>query len=284
MSDVTPPEGSSAEPTGAAPTPPGGYGAPPPPPPPPGPPPPPPPPPAAGPPADQPFQVGAAFSWGWAKFQQNVGPILGAVAIYLAIVIVVEVIAWAVLRGILINDTTISINPETGAITTTGGSGFFASMLVSASTNLIFIVLFAFLQAGVIRGGLMIANGERLQVSHMFNFDKFGTILVAAIIVGVASFLGIFLCFVGSLVVAFFTPFYLFFVIDKGMGAWDSIMASVNLVKDNLGDVFLLLLGVLAAYIVGAILCGIGLLVTAPVALLALTFGYRRLQGEPVAA
>ncbi|MDH4159533.1 MAG: hypothetical protein OEV62_04695 [Actinomycetota bacterium] len=283
MSDVTPPEGSSGEPTGADPTPPGGYGAPPPPPPPP---PPPGPPPAGGDAsaANQPFQVGAAFSWGWAKFQQNVGPILGAVAIYLAIVIVVEVIAWVILRNALISTPTVTFDQTTGAITTTGGSGFIASMVVSASTNLIFIVLFAFLQAAVIRGGLMIANGEPLQISHMFNFDKYGTVLVASLIVGVASFLGIFLCFVGSLVVAFFTPFYLFFILDKGMGAWESIMASINLVKDNIGEVFLLLLAVLAAYIVGAILCGIGLLVTAPVALLALTFGYRRLQGEPVAA
>lgn len=266
MSDVTPPDGSSSEPT--EPTPP-----------------PPPPPPGGTPtPGDQPFHVGAAFSWGWAKFQQNLGPILGAVAIYLVILIAIEVVAYVLLRSVLISDPSISVNSTTGVITTSGGSGLLASLLVSAATNLIFIVLFAFLQAAVIRGGLMIANGQRLEISHMFNFDKYGTVLVASIIVGIASFIGIFLCFVGSIVVAFFTPFYLFFILDKDMGAWDSIVASITLVKDNLGEVFLLLLAVIAAYIVGALLCGIGLLVTAPVALLALTFGYRRLQGAPVAA
>jgi uncharacterized membrane protein len=235
-------------------------------------------------PAEQPFTVGAAFSWGWAKFQQNVGPILGAVAVYLVILIVVEAIAYVVLGGALLTTSSIEINQTTGEITTTGGSGFFATWLVYGLVNLLFWVLFAFLQAAVIRGGLMIADGNRLQVGHMFNFDKFGTVLAAAILVGIASFLGIFLCGVGTLIVAFFTPFYLFFVLDKNLGAWESIMASVNLVKDNFGEVFLLLLGVLAAYVVGAILCGVGLLVTAPVALLALTYGFRRLQNEPIAA
>ena len=238
----------------------------------------------AGSPADQPFSVGDAFGWGWAKFQQNVGPIMIAVLVYLAIILVIEVVAFAVLRGALISSPTVTIDPNTGAITSTGGSGFFAGMLVNATSNLLFTIFFAFLQAGVIRGALMLANGERLEVGHMFNFDKFGTIIVAAILVGVASFLGIFVCFVGSIVVWFFTPFYLFFIIDKDQGAWESIKSSISLVSSNFGQVFLLLLGVIAAFIVGAILCGIGLLVTAPVALLALTYGYRRLQNEPVAA
>jgi uncharacterized membrane protein len=157
-------------------------------------------------------------------------------------------------------------------------------MLVYALVNLVFWVLFAFLQAAVIRGGLMIANGHRLQLGQMFNFDKVGTVVVASIIVGIATSVGFYLCILPGVVVMIFTAFYLFFIIDKNLGAWDSIMASFNLVKENFGEVFLLLLGVLAAYIVGAALCGIGLLVTAPVALLALTYGFRKLQNEPVAA
>jgi uncharacterized membrane protein len=185
---------------------------------------------------------------------------------------------------LIINEPSVTLNQTTGQITVQPGSGFFANLVFNGGVNFFFVVVFAFMQAGVIRGALMLANGQRLEVGHMFNFSNFGTILVAAILVGIASFLGIFLCFVGSIVVAIFTPFYLFFIIDKNQGAWESIMSSINLVASNFGKVILLLLACIAAYIVGVILCGIGLLVTAPVALLALTYGYRKLQGDPIAA
>lgn len=302
MSDQTPPAGTPdpGEPV-PPPTPPPGPASglpsgqeppaaapPPPPPPPPGGYPPPPPgygtPAAAGPAGGTAFSVGDAFSWGWKKFQENLGPILIAVLVYFVILVVVEVIWYVIFSSLLISSPSIDINQETGAITTNAGSGFFAAFFVQALASFAFFVLFAFLQAAVIRGALMIADGKKLEVGDMFKFDQLGVVLLAAIIVAALTAVGYLFCFVGSLVVAFFTAFYLFFVIDKKLPAWESVKASFNLVKANAGDVLLLLLGVIAAYIVGAILCGIGLLVTAPVALLALTFGYRRLQNEPIAA
>lgn len=264
--------GDSVPPPPPPPAPPaGGYGTPPPP---------PPPAPATG---SQPFSVGEAFGWGWAKFQQNLGPILIAVLVYFAILVVVQFVWYLLFSRALINDSTLTVNQTTGAISYSGGSGFFASLLLYALSTFAFFVLFAFLQAAVIRGALMIADGKRLVVGDMFRFEQLGTILVAALIVGAFTAVGTLACYVGAVVVSFFTAFYLFFIIDKKLGAWESIVASFNLVKENIGSVLVLLLGVLAAYIVGALLCGIGLLVTAPVALLALTFGYRRLQNQPIA-
>lgn len=246
----------------------------------------PPPPPAAGPPAGAAaFSVGDAFAWGWKKFTENVGTILLAVLVYFVILVVVEVIWYTLFAGLFLSDASITVNPETGVITTSGGSGLFAGLFVQALASFAFFVLFAFLQAAVIRGALILADGEKkLEIGDMFNFEKFGTVLVAALIVGALTAVGYLFCFVGSLVVAFFTAFYLFFVLDKDLGAWESVKASFDLVKSNAGSVLLLILGVIAAYFVGALLCGIGLLVAAPVALLALTYGYRKLQGEPVAA
>lgn len=302
MSDPTVPPGTP-EPNQPASTPPppppppsGGYSAPPPPPPPP--PPggygtpqygavPPPPPPGAYPqptPGASPFSVGQAFSWAWAKFQQNAAPILIAVLIYFVAIVALQFLWYFVFAGILTNDATWTINPDTGVAEFSGGSGFFATLLLGAVSSFAFFVLFAFLQAAVIRGALMIADGRRLEIGDMFKVERLGTVLVAAIIVGALSALGVLACYVGTIVVSFFTLFYLFFIIDKGYGAWDSVKASFDLVKNNVGDVLLLWLGTIAAYIVGALLCGIGLIVAAPVALLALTYGYRRLQNEPVAA
>ena len=207
-----------------------------------------------------------------------------AVLIYLAIIIVVDLVASIVLRGAFITTSSVTIDPNTGVVSVTGGSGFLTVMLVNALMVFLGTIFLAFLQAGIIRGALMIADGKRLEVGHMFNFDKFGTIIVAAVIVALATMVGFLLCFVGAVVVAFFTPFYLFFILDKNQGAWESIKSSIDLVTSNFAAVLLLFLAVIAAYVVGAILCLVGLLVTLPVAILAVTNAYRRLQNEPVAA
>lgn len=276
MSDVTPPEGSSQPPSEPAPPPPpppppADYGAP-------------PPPPAGSTGAAQPFNPTEAFSWAWAKFQQNVGPIIVAMLVFVLITIAVTAVAYLIIGAIFYTDPSITVDPNTGQISTTGGTGFFMRLIASGLIVLVMMVPYAFLQASIARGGLMIADGKRLEIGEMFKFEQIGTVLVAGILVGIASMVGILLCYVGTLVVSFFTPFFIFFIVDKKMGAWESIMASVRLVADNLGNVFVLLLLVWVTYMVGAILCGIGLIVAAPVALLALTYGYRKLQGEAVAA
>ena len=285
MSDVTPPEGLPEQPSEPTAPPAGGYGTPPPPPPPPPPAPPaygtPPPPAGAG---GQPFSVGEAFGWAWAKFQANVGPILIAMLVYVVALVVVTVFAYLVIGGLMLSSASVTIDPNTGAISTTGGTGFFVRMIASGLILLVIMIPFAFLQAAIVRGGLLIADGRRLDLGDMFKFDQVGQVLVGAIIVGFATMIGSILCYFPALIVGFFTAFYLFFIVDKNMGAWEGIMASVKLVMDHLGEVFVLLLLAWVTYFVGALLCGIGLIVAAPVALLALTYGFRRLQNEPVAA
>lgn len=229
--------------------------------------------------------MGDAFNWGWAKFQQNVGVILIAMLIYLAIIFVVEGIlfALAILPALSGPGCTYDSNGLVQSCTL-GGPGFFLTFLLYGVGIFVYVLLFAFLQAGVIRGAIAIANGQKLELPIFFNFDKVGNVIVGALIVGAATFVGFLLCGVGALVVALFTPFWLFFVIDKNESGWDAIMSSVRLVNKNLGSVVVLIIGVFIAYFIGALLCGIGLLVAAPVALLALTYGYRKLQGEEIAA
>ena len=230
-----------------------------------------------------PFSVGDAFSWGWTKFTQNAGVIIVAVLIYLLIVAAIEAVlvflALAPLR-----QTTCTVDPNTLTTHCTGGVGFFGSLLLNAVSAFVFVVVFAFVQAAVIRGALSIANGQHLELATFFRFENVGNIVVGALIVGAATFVGTLLCFVGAIVVALFTPFWLFFVVDKNMPGYDSVVASVRLVNQHLGNVIVLIIGVFIAYFIGALLCLVGLLVTAPVALLALTYGYRRLQGQPIAA
>ena len=70
----------------------------------------------------------------------------------------------------------------------------------------------------------------------------------------------------------FLTAFAPLLALDKGLSPVEAITTSINWVKDNFGQVFLMLLVAGLVYFVGWLLCCIGLLVTAPVALVAIIY------------
>lgn len=220
--------------------------------------------------------VGDAFSWGWTKFTQQVGPFLLGVLAYLAVIVVISVVLFAVILG----GTVASVDPDTQELRNGAGVGLvFGYLLVLA----VVLLLSAFMQAGVTRATLEVADGRRIDVGTFFRFDDFGKVVVAALLVGLGTAVGILLFVLPGLVFAFFAQFTLFFVIDKRMAPVDAIRASFTLVTRNVGAVVLLFLAVYAANLVGSALCGVGQLVSFPVGLLATTWMYRRLQNEPVA-
>ena len=220
--------------------------------------------------------VGDAFSWGWTKFTQQVGPFLLGVLAYLAVIVVVSAVLFAVLLG----GTVASVDPDTQELRNGAGVGLvFGYLLVAA----VAVLLSAFMQAGVTRASLEVADGRRIEVGTFFRFDDFGKVVVAALLVGLGTAVGTLLFVLPGLVFAFLAQFTLFFVIDKRLAPVDAIRASFTLVSRNLSTVLLLFLGVYAANLVGSALCGVGQLVSFPVGLLATAWMYRRLQGEPVA-
>jgi len=211
--------------------------------------------------------VGEAFGYGWRKFQANLGPILLAMLAYLAIIALLQLVSYFLVGG----------------ATEAGDRGTLLSLLMSAISTFIYVVASAVMQAGIARGVLGITHGRRLDVGTMFTFDNIVSVIVAGLIVGVATAIGVLLCVLPGLIVAFYSQFYVWFIVDKQMGAVDAIKASFGLIHRNLGTMVLFFLATVLAYLVGALLCGIGLLVAIPVVYLAQGYTYRRLQGEQVA-
>lgn len=233
----------------------------------------------------QPVNVGEAFNYGFSKFQQNLGPIVLAALAYLAIIAVVQIIAFFILGGILGTSSTTTTDPETGLEQPdVSGGGLVASLLFGAIFAALFIVLSAVMQAGISRGVLAITYGRKLEVGTMFTFDNIGTVVGAGLLVALGYFIGALLCLIPGIVFIFFAQFYIWFIVDKQMGAVDAIKASFGLVNKNVGTMIVFFLASLLAYFVGALLCGIGLLVAVPVVYIATGYLYRRAQGEPVAA
>ena len=85
-----------------------------------------------------------------------------------------------------------------------------------------------------------------------------------------------------ALIVGFLTQYTLLFIVDQQLSGVDAIKASIKFVTDNLANTLIYYILAVIVLFVGAILCGIGLLVAAPVALIGLAYTYRRLQNQPV--
>ena len=130
----------------------------------------------------------------------------------------------------------------------------------------------------------MLTRGQKIDVGQAFAGINWGQVILASLITGLLTFVGLILCILPGLAVIFFTSYTLFFVIDRNLSAVDAIKASFNMVKDNVGVLILFWLATVAAQIVGACLCLVGLLVAVPVVIIAQAYTYRTLNGDPVTA
>lgn len=263
-----PPPGYQAPPPGYQ-APPPGYQAP---------------PPGYGAPTSQ-VTVGDAFGWGWAKFQQNIGPYLLGMLIYLVLGGVLVGIPYAIMIAGA-SSSTIRVDANGNLV---GGGGFLgASIGAMVVVWILFIIVELLAQAGMINASLRVANGEQISVGTFFNYPNLGNVVGTALLVGVATFLASAVTFfiggLGGLVVGLFALFALFFAVDQGMGPMDAIKASFQLVSKNFGPTILIVLVAWVAMAVGGFLLGLGLFVAVPLSILAFTFLYRRLVNGPLAA
>jgi uncharacterized membrane protein len=295
MSEGTPPPPPPENPEGGAPPP---YGQTPPPAGPPGgstPPPPPPPPPgqpggygAAPPPPPAPplgsggYSPTEAFSYGWAKFKAKPGDLLVPILVVLLVVIVLEVIVQLILRATLLGTHDCTTTVLGTSVQTQCGPGFFVSLLGAGLAGLVVSLVVQALGAGLIKNALNVADGKPVSLSEIGTWATNSRVLVAALIIAVATFIGTLLCYLPGIIIGFLLNWTMFYVVDRDMAPMDAVKASINFVTSHLGDTIVFYLLGIVAFIVGALLCLVGLLVAAPVVLIGAAFTYRRLNGEPV--
>jgi uncharacterized membrane protein len=134
-----------------------------------------------------------------------------------------------------------------------------------------------------VRGALGITRGEKIDLNTFLSTENLGQIVLAAILLAIGTAVGLILCIIPGLIFIFYSQFTYQFIIDKGLPAFDAIKASFDLVNKNLGSVVGLFFASILAVIVGAILCGVGLLVAIPVTIIATAYAYRLMTGQTVA-
>jgi len=222
------------------------------------------------------FSIGSAFSWGWKKFRENLGPL-----VLVALVIVGVLIVLAIVRVGVISGGDAAVDPVTGDVENPGLFG--TALVFSVLLGLVQFVVSVVVSAGIVNGALQITQGRPLELGAMFRGFSVLQLVIASILTGLLTFVGLLACLVGAIVVAFFLSFTTYFIVDEGQSAIDAIKSSFNFTKSNAGDLVLLFLSIIGANIVGACLCGVGLLITIPVTILAQAYAYRSLRHQPVA-
>lgn len=174
------------------------------------------------------------------------------------------------------------------------GSGFSysydAGFGVASILTMIVGYLVLFVISGAVAsaywGGLLdIANGTPVQIGSFFKPPRnVGSVLIASLIVGIASTIGSILCIIPGLIVTIFTLFTTVSIVERGLSPIDGIKASIDIVKANFVAVLLTWLITAVIAVIGVLVCGIGVLVSGgPVAYLYLVHAYRTLTGGQIA-
>ncbi|MBS1709234.1 MAG: hypothetical protein JSS65_11020 [Armatimonadetes bacterium] len=147
--------------------------------------------------------------------------------------------------------------------------GMLVQQVVSSLLTGIILGGFANMTLVTLRGGQASFNDFMKVFSKAHLFMLFGLLYTFFTLLGVIG-----LC-VGSIVVAGLLMFSAMFMVDREMGPWDAIKASFNALKGEwlMAGVFYFVAYLIA--LLGILACGVGILFTAPMAMLAVTICYR---------
>lgn len=212
----------------------------------------------------QEYQVGDAIAYGWQGFTKNAGAVL------------------LIILGVVV------IGGGVNALSTVVDNTFLQLLLSFVGFVLSFVIAL-----GLIRAALAITDGRRPSLGEVFQGEGVAQYVIAAIVLGVGfgllnviglvTILLLPFTLLAALVLTFFVQFVGYAILDEGADAFAGITRSFQVVRDNFGSLLLLMLAAIALNIVGALLCGIGVLVTAPVTVIAYAYTWRHLTGGQVA-
>ncbi len=143
-----------------------------------------------------------------------------------------------------------------------------------------------FVAAGIAPGYVLIVR-RRLrdpsyvpEIGDIFEgFEYFVPTLLFMIVGGLIGAAGAIACLVGVFATAALVMFGLPLIVDRGMDFWPAIQKSMEKVKEDLvsWSIFVLVLDLV--YLVGVIVCVVGVLVSGPVGMVAFMLAYQDLFG-----
>jgi hypothetical protein len=152
----------------------------------------------------------------------------------------------------------------------------FGQIAVSMFASFIGSLPYYILGGGMFRMAVRQVRGERINPMDLFQIgDVWVQLLIAGVLITIASYVGLLLCFFPIFIVYGLTMFTLPLIVDRRMQAVDALTLSVNTLKKDWLMATLFAVVILLIALAGACACGVGLLFTWPIYLLAIAILYR---------
>ncbi|MGV9825832.1 hypothetical protein [Gordonia sp. NPDC003429] len=228
------------------------------------------------------FSVGESFGWAWNQFKANPGPMILPGVLMLIVAVLAAVLGATATSWAGTSTTETYSNPYGADLTyTTTSFGVGATILLIIVEILVYLVAI-YIQASIVSGAVRVANGEPVSAKSFLVPIRFGPVLATAILVGIITGIGYALCVIPGIIAIFFLQFAVLVTISESLSPGKAMGRSVDVTKNRVSDSILTLLVTWATMLVGAIVCGIGLIVAAPLAGLFQVHAFRRIVGEPV--
>jgi uncharacterized membrane protein len=194
------------------------------------------------------FSIKEALSFGWQSFKSRIGFFIGLFLLYEALMVI----------------------PQLG-VQRVADHGLAVPLAV------IILIFEWFLQAGIIKISLAVADGEDTQIGDLFSG---GPVLLPFVLATLLYILAMgfgFLLIVPGIIFFIMFQYYGYFIVDKKMGPVEALKASAALTKGVRWKLFGFGLVIGLLNIGGALLLLLGLFVTIPVSQMAIAHVYRKL-------
>ena len=121
---------------------------------------------------------------------------------------------------------------------------------------------------------------RRAEFADLFTgFNFFIPALVASLVITLFVSIGTVFCIIPGIVIAASCKFTYLFIVDKRMDFWPAMQASHAVVKNDYFGFTMFLVAMTLLNVLGVICCLVGVLVTIPISVAAITVAYRDIVG-----
>jgi uncharacterized membrane protein len=160
------------------------------------------------------------------------------------------------------------------------GNYVLLAVVVSVLSSMVPLIIQGPLLAGFHIYAMKRLMGRPAEFADLFKgFNFFVPTLVASLVISLFAFAGTLACIIPGLVIAAMYKFTYLFIVDKRMDFWPAMQASHAVVKNDYFGFTMFLLLMVLINILGALCCIVGVFVSIPVTLVAITVAYKELVG-----
>ena len=197
------------------------------------------------------FSISKAIAFGWNKFKENAVILIGSFLIMGVISFVFD------------------------------SSRFTDSPMTAFGVWAIGFILSSLVSLGLVRITLKIAEDKGVNFKDLIGeAHLLVTYIIAQILSTLAIGLGLVLFIIPGIIAGLGLMFVQYVIVDKELGAIDALKESWKMTKGYKFKLLLFVFALVALNILGAIALMVGLLVTAPISIVATAYVYKKLSGE----